>query len=153
TAAHQAPASVLAAVDLSPLSRDVVAAAAASVAENGRLTVFHVCEAPFAARLSAYGLAGDTIEFYTQGEEERARREMEALAAANGVEVDVRYAVERGDPIDALFRQFESDGLDLVVLGRQGGRRGRVSTAPGGVARDVASAAPIDVLVVPPGGG
>lgn len=150
TAAARAPAAVLVAVDLSPFSGDVVACAAASMAANGRLTVLHVCDTPFAARLEAYGLSGDTIEFYAEGEEQRRRREMEALVGSLGVDVDVRLLIEHGDTIDALFRQFEPQRPDLVVLGRQSGRRGRASAAPGGVARDVVAAAPTDVLVVPP---
>src|SRR5690606_9671557 len=50
TGSHDLPGSVLAAVDLSPVSRDVFAAARESLRPGGVLTVFHAYEAPFADR-------------------------------------------------------------------------------------------------------
>src|SRR5262249_52317975 len=57
TAGTQSPRTVLAAVDLSPVSKDVLKWARASTGDGGRVFVFHGYEAPFAARLSAYGIA------------------------------------------------------------------------------------------------
>jgi nucleotide-binding universal stress UspA family protein len=140
---------VLAAVDLSPISHDVLAAACASLRPGGTLTVFHAYEAPFADRLDAYGVAGSAIDVYIEGERQRHGRDLEALVASLGADAEARVVVERGNPIDPLFRQIEELEPGLVVVGRGRGAARRTARAPGSVSRHVASFSPENVLVVP----
>jgi nucleotide-binding universal stress UspA family protein len=183
TAAYDLPASVLAAVDLSPVSPDVLSAACASVRPDGDLVVFHAYEAPFVDRLDAYGVSGSAIDIYMEGEQQRHARELEALAAsslgtaaadtagardeataarASGPELGgaraesgtacsarVQVVVERGNPIEPLFRQIELLHADLVVLGRGRSAGRRSARGPGSVSRHVALFSPANVLVAP----
>jgi hypothetical protein len=75
TAAAEAPSVVVAALDLSPVSADVLKWARMSVTPEGRIDVFHAFETPFGARLDAYGVARESIDVYS--DEERARREQD----------------------------------------------------------------------------
>jgi nucleotide-binding universal stress UspA family protein len=165
TASNDLPACVLAAVDLSPVSRDVLAAACASLRPGGEIAVFHSYEAPFADRLDAYGVSASAIDVYMEGEQQRHARELEALVAPLGqssADADPSAAprlaapqiiMERGDPIDPLFRRIEQLRPELVAVGRGRAATRASSRGPGSVSRDVASFSTTNVLVVPVSAG
>lgn len=150
TESAEAPASVLAAVDLSPLSHDVLAAGLGSLTSNGRLSVFHAYEAPFAARLNAYGLAASAIDFYTEGEQQKRQREIESLITSLAAGTNAQLIVERGDPIDLLLQHIGALEPDLVVVGKHTRRGRRPASWSGSVSRHMAFFAPTNVLIVPP---
>lgn len=143
------PACVLAAVDLSPVSKDVLAWSRKSVAAGGRIVVFHAYEIPFANRNAIYGIGGDSAELYSDDEHRKRESELDALIAPLRDEVNVTGQVERGDAIDALFRHIQELDPDLIVLGRHGRRR-RDKDWSGSVSRHTALFAPTNVLIVPP---
>jgi nucleotide-binding universal stress UspA family protein len=149
TAAAAAPASVLACVDLSPVSNLVLSWARASMTGDGRLSVFHAYEVPFAARLDAYGMAKDSIEVYSQEDEGRQRAQLDALIRSVMNDQDVRRVLVRGDAIDQLFAYINEIEPDLIVLGKhtRRARRRPVSWA-GSVSRHMALFAPSNVLIV-----
>lgn len=147
----RAPASVVAAIALSSLARDVLTAAHESLASGGQLRVFHAYESPFAARLAAYDLTERTNELYSEAEEQRRRDEIEALIASIEPNGGIAVTIERGDPIDLLLTQLEQLQPELLVLGKHGSRAGRKPADwLGSVSRYMAHFAPTNVLIVPP---
>lgn len=146
-----APASALAAVDLSAHSEAVLAWAARSVTGAGRVYAFHAWEAPFAARLESYGLARDAITLYGQDEQRRRESELATFAAHAGERL-AQSLVVQGDPIARLFEQLENLEPELLVVGRHDPRRRRRRKEPytGSVSRHAALFAPCDVLVITP---
>lgn len=145
------PTSVLAAVDLGPLSGEVLAWAARCVAADGRLDAFHAWEAPFAARLESYGLSRASIDLYADEEQQRREQTLVSLIGAACGERPVRRIVVRGDAIERLFEQLSALEPELVALGRHEARQRRGSQGGfGSVCRHTALFAPTDVLVVPP---
>jgi universal stress protein E len=150
TPAAEAPGSVLAAVDLSPVSKSVLTWAHASAGERG-ITVFHAYEAPFASRLNAYGIAKESIDLYSDEEQGQRERELDSLIAQVFKEGAVRRIVARGDPIDHLFEHIRHLEPGLIVLGKHSPRLGtRAARGAGSVSRHTALFAPTNVLIVPP---
>lgn len=149
----EAPATVLAAVDLGPLSGAVLAWAARCVADDGQILAFHAWEAPFAARLESYGLSRSAVDVYAEEEQRRREQLLASLTAASCGETPVQNLIARGDAIERLFEQLRALEPQLVVIGRHEPRQRRSSAASfGSVCRHTALFAPTDVLVVPPGG-
>jgi nucleotide-binding universal stress UspA family protein len=149
--AAEAPRSVLAAVDLSPVSNIILTWASTLVAADGRIDVLHAFEAPFAARLNAYGIARESIELYADEEQSQRERELNTMIAAAGATVAVQGTVERGDPIDRLFERIHQLEPNLIVLGKHTKRPDRRSSdRAGSVSRHMAFFAPANVLIVPP---
>lgn len=142
------PRAVLAAVDLSPLSSDVLAWARAMAADGEGVTVFHGYEVPFAARLDAYGIARESIDLYSDEEQSRREHELHSLMEPmNGTGV-WQGIVKRGEAIDRLFEHIRELKPDLIVLGKHGQRRRKRADRTGSVSRHVAMFAPTNVLVV-----
>jgi len=137
--------SILAAVDLTPVSKDVLHWARTSAAEGEKLIVFHAYGIPFAERLDAYGVAKEAIQQYTREEHDERERKLRALAGARGV----RLIIERGDAIDLLFKHIEKLEPGLIVVGKHSKRR-RSAGWSGSLARHVALFAPGNVLIVVP---
>jgi nucleotide-binding universal stress UspA family protein len=151
TAAAAAPSSILAAVDFSPVSKAVLTWAQRSVVEEGQVDAFHAYEAPFAARLDAYGIAKDSIDLYSDEEHKQRERELDALIAVIRGAATVRRIVKGGDPIDRLFEHIRQLEPSLIVLGKHASRRGRRPAKwSGSVSRHTAFFAPTNVLIVPP---
>jgi len=149
--AAAAPQSVVAAMDLSPVSRAVIDWACASIATGGRVMAYHAYEAPFAARLDAYGIARDSINLYSAEEQQRRERELDTLLGPAPDNVTVRRVVERGNPIDGLMERIRELEPDLVAMGKHVRRRERRPAGwPGSVSRHMALFAPTNVLIVPP---
>jgi nucleotide-binding universal stress UspA family protein len=151
TAGTESPRTVLAAVDMSPVSRDVLKWARASTGDGGRAFVFHAFEAPFAARLRAYGIAKESIDLYSGAEQAHRERALDAMIADTAGNGEMRSGIERGDPIDLLFAHVRRLEPDLIVLGKHGSRpRRRSAPGTGSVSRHVAFFSPTDLLIVPP---
>lgn len=123
------PKSALAAVDFSPVSALVFAWACASIANGGRVTALHVFEAPFAARLDAYGISRDSNSLYSEEEQLQYERELDALLGSAPANIVPRRIVERGNPIDCIFDRVRELEPDVLVLGRHV-RRGRRPRRP-----------------------
>jgi len=143
------PASVLAAIDLSGDSLEILAWASRSAA-GGTLHVLNAYEVPFASRLQAYGIAEGALDVYTDDEHTSRDQQMAALIAESGCGTNAHRIVERGDAADRLFAQIRKLAPTLVVLGTRTGRKGRrAHTRYGSVCRYTAFFSPTDVLVVP----
>lgn len=141
------PGSVLAGVDLSPISTDVLAWARV-MAEGEAVTLFHAYDVPFTVRLEAYGVSKESIDLYSDEEQSRRERELNSLIALPGGAGSVRSIVERGDPIDGLFRHIEELEPSLIALGKHEKRRSLRTPRTGSVSRHVAMFAPTNVLIV-----
>jgi nucleotide-binding universal stress UspA family protein len=140
-------APVIAAIDLSPVSSNVLAWARAISPRGADITVAHVYEAPFADRIEAYGL-GNTIQPFHEEEQHRREREVESLIElANGTGA-MRATIQRGDPIDRLFSLVEALQPGIIVVGKHQRRRGRKAGQGGSVSRHLAMWAPTNVLIV-----
>jgi nucleotide-binding universal stress UspA family protein len=139
---------VLAAIDLSPLSRAVVAAAR-TCAQGRPLQIFHAYSVPFAERLQDYGCSEGTLDIYT-GEEQarRAAQVSELVADDRGLQTDT--VIARGDAARRLLEHITVMAPTLVVIG-QHGRAARRSPQSSyvSVAHYVATYARTNVLVVP----
>jgi nucleotide-binding universal stress UspA family protein len=141
-------ARVVAALDLGPRSHAVLEWASFA-AGDGHLCTYHAYDAPFIARLEAYGLARESIEVY--GEQVRAQRQAELgkLVAAARRTGATSQVVDRGDPALSLARYLVSVRPSLVVLGKHVMvQRPSPASSVGSVCRFVASSAAADVLVV-----
>lgn len=149
-AAGSPPATVLAAVDLSPASTAVLEWAS-WCATTMRLYAFHAYEVAFAARLRAYGIAGNAIDVYSEDEHAQRDQQLASLIASAAADRPVQRIVERGDAATLLFEHIQRLDADLVVLGKHTRiPRGASRTAYGSVCRHAALFAPCDVLIVPP---
>jgi universal stress protein A len=148
-APNTAPATVLAAIDLSRDSFNVLVWAARCAA-GGELHVLNAYEVPFASRLEAYGFADGALDVYTDDEHTKRDREMASLITEAGCGTNVHRLVERGDAATRLFAQIRKIHPTLIVLGTHSGRKGRAaSTTFGSVCRYSAFFSPTDVLIVP----
>jgi nucleotide-binding universal stress UspA family protein len=122
-------------------------------AEGEAVTILHTYDAPFAARLEAYGVSSESISLYSDVEKSRCERELDSLIAlANGTAA-VRGVVERGDAIDRLFQHIEELKPSLTILGKHERRRSRQASRTGSVSRHAAMFAPTNVLIVTAGSG
>ena len=140
---------VLAAVDGSPESNLVLAAAVEAGGSRAICQVLHVFEAPFAERLRGHSVKETMIEAYAAEEEDRARKELHTLlASVAGTERITPIAI-RGNPATALISEIRERQPDLVVVGK---RRCVSDLEPqpfGSVSLRVAFQAAADVLVIP----
>lgn len=151
TGASGSPRMVLAAVDLSPVSKEVLRWARASSGDGRSVCVLHAYEAPFAARLEAYGIAKESIDLYSDAEHAKRERELDALISEIAANGEMRRVIERGAPIEVLYEHVRRLDPDLIVLGRRGSpARLRRAQVAGSVPRLVAFSAPTDFLIVPP---
>lgn len=151
TAGAESPRSVLAAVDLSPVSKEVLRWALVSTGNGRGVWAFHAYEAPFARRLEAYGIAKESIDLYGDAEQRKREHELDTMIEQTADSRELRRIVERGDPLDLLFGHVQQLNPDLIVLGRHGSRsRRRSGQGAGSVSWSVAFSAPTNLMVVPP---
>jgi nucleotide-binding universal stress UspA family protein len=140
----------VAAVDLGPQSRRIVLWAA-KAARGGHIYVFHAYEVPYGQRLSAYGLAPETVAVYTQDERMRRENELSALCAFAPMNTTMQFAIERGEPVRETLRHAERVQANLIVVGKHNLSTPGLRSPPyGSVCRSIASFAQTDVLVIPP---
>lgn len=139
---------VLAAVDLTPVSGDVLNWARAGVID-GQLHVLHAYEVPFAERLQTYSVGAAAIDVYASGEQTRRERQLGKLLSAHG-DNRVDRIVVRGDAIKQVFKHVQRIGANLVVVGQHAPRKRRAASAGfGSVCRYVTTFSPTNVLVIP----
>lgn len=144
----RSPGPVLAAVDLSPVSGDILTWARAMATGGEDITVFHGYDVPFAARLDAYGVARESIDLYSDAEHSRRELALRSLIATSTDTGAAQGVIERGDVIERLFEHIRELKPNLVVVGKHGRRRGGRAGRSGSVSRHVAMFAPTNVLVV-----
>jgi nucleotide-binding universal stress UspA family protein len=148
--APQSQSVAVAAVDLGPQSRRIVAWAI-KAARGGHVHVFHAYEVPYGQRLRAYGLAPETVAVYSQDERMRRENELATLCAFAPLNTSVQHAIERGEPVRETLRYAERVSAGLIVVGKHNlSPPGTRSPPYGSVCRSVASFAHTDVLVIPP---
>lgn len=141
-------AGVVAALDLSPDSKNVLEWADLAAAER-HLYAVHVYDVPFAERLEAYGLARSAIDVYSAQARTRSDADLAALVKSIGRSAVTSCVVERGEPAVTLRRCVESVRPSLVVVGRHVRRKRSTRTrSVGSVSRFIAGAVSTDVLVV-----
>jgi nucleotide-binding universal stress UspA family protein len=112
---------IVAAIDRSPSSRQVLDRAARLAVQSGaRLTVLHVV--PLGALERMHQLLSDDASAETARMIDHARREVQQMAdeisVAFGIPVDVQ--VPRGRVLDECQRLADSTNADLLVLGSKG---------------------------------
>jgi universal stress protein A len=136
--------SVLVGVDGSDGSRRAaVFARDIARAFDARLTLLHVIE-PHPAEAMG-GLDDDHKQWY----ETQMRRATDLLAdlATELQAADADRAIEMGHASDVICREAEERGADLIVVGRNGHRRGP-RLVPGSVGTYVSAAATRSVTIV-----
>ncbi|MHB1353971.1 MAG: universal stress protein [Thiobacillus sp.] len=145
--ATEAYARVLAAVDFSPLSAEVVAYAL-SLASGAEVEALHVQGSEVEHRLRRAKYEQVDIADWLARLRGEAERQLDTLLAPieNGASVTRR--VEAGLPPAALCQYIDDHHVDLVVLGRHGDSAGLHEWLLGSVSRDVALAATSDVLMI-----
>ncbi len=139
---------VLAAVDLSSVSRAVIAAAR-TCAQGQPLQIFHAYAVPFAERLESYGYSEQTMNVYSAAEQTRREALMSELVGDDrGLPTEA--IIVRGDAVRLLFEHIRARQPTLVVVGQHNAAARRSNQSPYvSVARYVATYAPTNVLVVP----
>ena len=91
---------------------------------------------------------GTAIQLYHDEEQHRRERELESLIElANGTGA-MRGTVERGEPIERVFRLIEELQPGVIVVGKHQKRRGKKAGRSGSVSRHLAMWAPTNVLIV-----
>jgi universal stress protein E len=143
------PRQLLAALDLTPVSKRVVQWAACLAAADGELAVLHVFEEPFAHRLRSYGVSRKTIDVYAADQQAECERALRALLMDAGAGKRIRQSVLRGDAIKIIGTQLRKLKSDTLVIGKHGGRKRDAATPYGSACHDLSHFAPVDVLVVP----
>jgi len=115
------------------------------------LHILHVYTVPYERRLREWGASQATLDVYSTRERDQRIRQLSALLEQIGLPAArARLHVDGGEPLSTILRKAAEWRADLLVVGR---RRGTDSLTPGpigNVARDLASAAPVDVMIVPP---
>ncbi|MCC7460935.1 MAG: universal stress protein [Gammaproteobacteria bacterium] len=139
---------VLAAVDLAPVSRAVVAAAR-SCAQGQPLRVLHAYSVPFAERLESYGYSDQTVDVYSADEQTRRTAQVSELTAdVRGLPTEI--VVTRGDAARVLLDHIRVWEPTLVVVGQHSRTARRSSASPyASVAHYVTTYARTNVLVTP----
>ncbi len=134
-------------VDLGPIS-DVVLRAALAVASQASITVAHVYQAPFEAKLRYKYFTEDDIAPYVKNAALAAERSMAALLAEPDIAgLNLKSLLIHGNPVSMLSQATKTLQADLIVAGKQGGSRLN-EIVLGSVTRFLAYYAPCDVLVV-----
>ncbi|MCW5627105.1 MAG: universal stress protein [Burkholderiales bacterium] len=142
---------VLVPVDFSPASVAALRAAAA-IAPDAQITVFHAFTVPFEGKLWLAGVSNDEILAYRLAARQRALDAIDALVAS--LDDDRRRfvpIVEHGDPALAILDCEKASGAELIVMGKQG-ESPVEDLLLGSVTRHVLADSVCDVLVVEPGG-
>ncbi|WP_424363197.1 SulP family inorganic anion transporter [Methylocystis parvus] len=132
---------VLSPIDFSDRSADAIAqaVAVARAARVPRVTALHVYFDPNVLRYEEH-------DALVRGEEESVFRKFIGKVDTDGVAVTPKY-VESSHAADAVLRQAEEEGADLIVLATRG-RSKAATILLGSVASEVIRRSPIPVLAV-----
>jgi universal stress protein E len=139
---------VLAALDLTPSSRQVARWAKALPAK-GTVTFVHVFEAPFADRLRSYGVPRKSLDVYASGQQAECERTLRAVLTSANVSKRANRLVLRGDAAVTITTQIRKLEIDTLIIGAHTRRRREPVSTYGNVCRYLANFAPADVLIVP----
>lgn len=142
---------ILTAVDFSPITPKVISAASAIAAAFGaRLVILHVTE-PAAAYVPV-GAAMDVITAPLPVEPPdmaALREKLEQLAApARSTGISVETVAEVSLPIDAILKQADKTGADMLVLGSHG-HGALYHLFSGSVVTSILEKATLPVTVIP----
>jgi len=142
---------VLAAVDFSPVSVEVVSHAL-SLAGDAPVEALHVLGSEVEQRLrKAKFVQIDITDWLTRMRSE-AEKQLDALLQPVEDNAAIGRKVEPGFPPAVICKCIEDRQADLVVLGRHGYGGGLQDWLLGSVSKDVALAAACDVLLISPHG-
>jgi nucleotide-binding universal stress UspA family protein len=120
------------------------------VAPGARITLLHAFEADFEGPLWRASVPREQIERLRGEAEARTRAWLSGLLKGLDGASAVDVAAEFGNPRRAILDMLESQGADLVVMGKQGRSKAREMFL-GSVTRQVLADSKCDVLVVAPG--
>lgn len=140
---------VLAAIDFSPVSAEVVRRAC-EIAGNARVEVLHVLGTEVEQRLRKAKLAQVDIADWLERQRAEADRQFDLLLATLGEEAAVERRIQPGLASAVICQRIEESRIDLVVLGRHGHGGGLQDWMLGSVSKDVAFATACDVLLIGP---
>lgn len=138
---------VLAAVDLSPGSDEVVRHARA-LSGDSAIEVLHVLGSEVEHRLRRAKLAQADIGIWLERQRGEAIRQLDALLARLEPGVGMGRSVRQGLASAVICQHAAETGADLIVLGRHGPRGALHPWMLGGVSKDVAFATRCDVLLI-----
>jgi universal stress protein E len=142
------PDRVLAAVDLTSVSRSVLSWASV-LAGKGDLTVMHVFDAPFASRMRRYGVSRKTIDVYASDQQAEREKALRGILLEAEIDRRVSKLVLRGEAVRSITTQVRKLKINTVVVGKHG-RRKRDAAAPyGSVCSYIANSTPANILIVP----
>lgn len=139
---------VLVPVDLSAASRPALELALA-VAPEAEIEILHTW-APLALPYGSFAVgAKDLLEAHAQEQQTAGRKGLEELLAATGIDpARVTLTLRKDFPTRGILSQAEESGADLLVLGRQSGKR-LEKWFLGSVTIQVLTHSSVDVLIVP----
>lgn len=141
---------VLAAVDFSPVSAEVVAHARL-LAAGAPVQALHVLGSEVEQRLRRAKSDQVDISGWLERQRSEAERHFDALLASVEGGASIERLVLPGFAPAAICQCIEGTHADLVVLGRHGHGGGLQDWLLGSVSKDVALAAACDVLLIGPG--
>jgi nucleotide-binding universal stress UspA family protein len=124
------------------------------VSPDDLIHILHVYTVPYERRLREWGASQATLDVYSTRERDQRTQQLSALLERIGLPAArARLHVDRGEPLSIILQKAIEWQADLLVLGRRRGPEPLASEALGNVARDVAFAASVDVMIVPPTSG
>lgn len=140
---------VLAAVDFSPVSLEVVRYALA-LAHGAQMDVLHVLGSEVERRLRKAKLAGVDVKEWLDRQRAEAARQIDVLLGSveGGASAGRRFLP--GLASATICQDIETSAIDLIVLGRHGYGGGLQDWMLGSVSKDVAFSTACDVLLINP---
>jgi nucleotide-binding universal stress UspA family protein len=116
--------------------------------------ILHVYTVPYERRLREWGASQATLDVYSTREHDQRIEQLSALLERIGLPAArARLHVDRGEPLAIILQKAAEWRADLLVVGRRRGAQPLAPESLGNVARDVAFAAAMDVMIVPPASG
>ncbi|MDP1597171.1 MAG: universal stress protein [Methylotenera sp.] len=138
---------VMAALDLSPASSDVVGLAC-RVAPQADLILAHAFTVEFESKLRYIGATEQDIQQYRQDARNHAQSQMQILAYSLPAETMTTYRLEHGFPEDILPALVQEVGANLLVVGKHDTSEVE-ELLLGSVTRHLLFEVTCDVLVLP----
>lgn len=144
-------ATALAAVDMSePSASAIRIAKALGLPDGGRLALVHAFQPLAKGKLFYAGVDRDIIDGHVEDECLRAKNELVAFLAANGLHEHERsILVEEGVPSDVISNAVERLKPDVLIMGTHN-RSGIPKAILGSVSQEILRSLNVDILAVPP---
>lgn len=146
TESWQPYANVVVGVDFTSSCRHALSAAPL-IASGAHFTALHAVRVPYEGIITILPAEANGPDAWRRQAMDAARRELDAFVGASDIPHGVERVVEYGHAAHALLGRAQTDGADLIVVGKRS-----LDSAPalfGSVAKRVIEAADCDVLVVP----